>query len=112
MVHGAALEKRFPSISGRGFESHPLRLQLLNRESRMITHKGVAIPEDFAKSLREDTKVMSIFEAMRPSCQNSYVMWIEEAKKPETRERRIKKANEMILDYGRRHPNRRLPLQA
>ena len=25
MVHGAALEKRFPIISGRGFESHPLR---------------------------------------------------------------------------------------
>ena len=29
MVDGAALEKRFSIVSGRGFESHPLRQEIL-----------------------------------------------------------------------------------
>ena len=29
MVDGAALEKRFSIVSGRGFESHPLRQKIL-----------------------------------------------------------------------------------
>ena len=44
MVHGAALEKRFPSISGRGLESHPLRhqeqLKIDNRELKIDNKKN------------------------------------------------------------------------
>ena len=78
----------------------------------MDTRKDVTVPDDFAQSLQADARALVIFEAMRPSCQNSYVKWIEEAKKRETRERRIEKAREMILEYGQRHPKRRLPSQA
>ncbi len=75
----------------------------------MITRKGIAIPEKFARTLGTDARALAIFEAMRPSCQNRYVKWVSEAKREETKARRLKKVNEMILDYGRRHPNRRSP---
>ena len=84
----------------------------MQRQDKIDTRKGVSVPEDFAGLLRADARALAIFEAMRPSCQKSSVKWIEEAKKRETRERRIEKAREMILEYGQRHPKRRLPSQA
>lgn len=72
----------------------------------MKTIKGISIPDDFAKALKADDKVLAIFEGMRSSCQKTYVKWITEAKKPETRQRRIRNLGEKILDYGRRHGSR------
>ncbi len=36
VVHGTALEKRLSIISGRGFESHPLRLPLRVDTERLV----------------------------------------------------------------------------
>ena len=67
----------------------------------MITHKGVLLPQDFAKALQADEQALSAFESMRPSYQKRYAALIEAAKKPETRERRIKRA----LEMAQRHRN-------
>ncbi len=50
-----------------------------------------------------DDTARAIFETMRPSCQRKYARWLVEAKKPETRERRVNRAHEEIVAYGRRH---------
>ena len=68
-----------------------------------MTHKGTELPDDLAAALEGDGQAFVVFEAMRPSCQKRYVNWVTGAKKPATRERRIGRSVEMILDYGRRH---------
>jgi hypothetical protein len=46
VVYGAALEKRSPIISERGFESHPLRHLTINRltkSARIIARRGAGV---------------------------------------------------------------------
>ena len=69
----------------------------------MITQNGVSLPQDFAKALQSDEQALAAFESMRPSCQKRYVALIEDAKRTETRERRIKRALEMALEWNKRH---------
>lgn len=69
----------------------------------MITKKGVEVPADLAAMLEADPRAKAVFETMRPSCQRKYTRWLVEAKKPETRERRVNRAREEITAYGRRH---------
>ncbi len=66
----------------------------------MKTEKGVEVPEDFARVLRKHPQALKFFSAMPPSHQREYVRYVEEAKKQETRERRAKRALEMILQWG------------
>jgi hypothetical protein len=58
----------------------------------------VAIPSDFAKALRGNKRAQKAFENMAPSHRKAYVQWIEGAKMPETRARRLKKALGMIAE--------------
>jgi len=57
---------------------------------------SVAIPDDFAMALAKSGNARSRFEVMAPSHKKAYVDWIEEAKKPETRTKRIVKALKII----------------
>ena len=56
----------------------------------------VVVPEDFAAALRGDEVARERFERLPPSHRREHVLAIEEAKKPETRARRIAKALEML----------------
>jgi hypothetical protein len=57
--------------------------------------REVVIPEDFSRALEMSDSV-DAFMALAFSHRKEYVRWIEEAKKPETRQSRIEKAVEMI----------------
>ena len=70
----------------------------------MRTRKGVELPSDLAAVLENDAEVLRIFESMRPSCQREYVQWVTDAKKEETRARRLSGVAERIREYGARHP--------
>ena len=56
------------------------------------------IPEFVVKGLKKNKRVWKIFNEMAPSHRKQYVWWITEAKKEETKQRRLKKAIEMISD--------------
>lgn len=56
----------------------------------------VVVPDDFAQALAGDRTAGQAFSRMPASHQRRYVEWIEEAKRPETRARRIAKALNMI----------------
>jgi len=58
----------------------------------------VAIPSYFSKALRANKKAQKAFENMAPSHRKAYVQWIEGAKRPETRARRLKRALGMIAE--------------
>lgn len=59
------------------------------------------VPKDLLKELKKDKEAKAFFEKLSYTHQREYVMWIEEAKKEETRARRILKAIEM-LKQGKR----------
>jgi uncharacterized protein YdeI (YjbR/CyaY-like superfamily) len=56
------------------------------------------IPKDLAAALASNPNAGRVFRAMPPSHQREYIRVIEEAKKPETRARRVAKAVKMIAE--------------
>lgn len=60
--------------------------------------RTVSVPNDFGKALQRNPQVKEAFDRLSYTHKKEYVQWIEEAKKQETRERRIQKAVEKIKD--------------
>lgn len=61
-----------------------------------------ASPE-FAAALKRNKKAAAVFEAFSPSCKREYVDWIAEAKRDETRTKRIAQAVEWIAEGKQRN---------
>lgn len=64
--------------------------------------REVAVSPDFAAALESDAGAKRFFESLTHSQKQWYVLPIEGAKKPETRERRIEKALEMLGEGRKR----------
>jgi hypothetical protein len=63
---------------------------------RDTQERTVDLPPDFAKALRVAER--RAYDAMSYTHRKEYVQWIEAAKKPETRLRRIEKAREKLRE--------------
>jgi uncharacterized protein YdeI (YjbR/CyaY-like superfamily) len=61
-----------------------------------------ASPE-LAAALKKNKKAAAVFEAFSPSCKREYVEWIAEAKREETRDKRIAQAVEWIAEGKQRN---------
>jgi hypothetical protein len=61
-----------------------------------IAPRVITPPVDFAKSLKANKRAQEFWDILSYSHQREYANWISEAKKPETRLRRIEKAVEML----------------
>jgi len=64
--------------------------------SKKRSSKQIKPPTDFAAALKKNKKAQATFDEFSYSHRKEYVQWITEAKKQETRERRIKQAIEML----------------
>lgn len=53
---------------------------------------ALSIPPDFATAIRKNKKALATFDAFSYSCRREYIEWIAEAKREETRNRRIEQA--------------------
>ena len=53
------------------------------------TKKAVAVPDDLMAALKKNRRALTAFEKFSPSHKREYVEWIAEAKRDETRNRRI-----------------------
>jgi hypothetical protein len=51
--------------------------------------REVAVPDDLTAALAGDQAAAGFFAGLSPSHKKAYVTWIEEAKKPETRAKRV-----------------------
>ncbi len=94
------------SIAPMGGDTHLLGLHKATRETigksigdmvRIVLEadteeRTVVVPEDFRRALAKDRKAQETFEKFAFTHRKEYVQWIESAKKPETRERRIAEA--------------------
>src|SRR3954469_23584720 len=56
------------------------------------------VPDDLAAALRRDRKASAAFDALSPSHRGEYIQWITEAKREETRARRVATAVEWIAE--------------
>jgi hypothetical protein len=72
---------------------------VVDRETRVVT-----APKDLRKLLAKNAKARAHFDTLAFSHRKEYVVWIVEAKKPETREARLVRTIEM-LSKGRKNPS-------
>lgn len=60
--------------------------------------KPKPVPVDLANALSKNKKATAAFAAFSPSCKKEYIVWIEDAKREETRSKRIATAIEWIAE--------------
>ena len=65
---------------------------------RDTTPRTVDVPDDFAKAMEANQQLIKSFESLSYSHKKEFVDWIQSAKKLETRERRIAKSLEMLVE--------------
>ena len=58
--------------------------------------RGQDVPDYMATALKKDRAAWAFFEKLAPSHRWNYVRWIDQAKRPETRERRLQQAIEKL----------------
>jgi uncharacterized protein YdeI (YjbR/CyaY-like superfamily) len=58
----------------------------------------VTVPPELATALSRHPEAKAAFDAFSPSHRREYAEWIAEAKKPETKERRVQQALEMLAE--------------
>jgi uncharacterized protein YdeI (YjbR/CyaY-like superfamily) len=63
----------------------------------------VKAPADLAAALKKNAKARSAFESFSPSHRREYVEWITEAKRPETRTKRLATTLEWLTEGKPRH---------
>jgi uncharacterized protein YdeI (YjbR/CyaY-like superfamily) len=64
---------------------------------------AVEAPSEFTKALKANKKASAAFAAFSPSCKREYVEWIADAKRVETRDKRIATAIEWIGEGKQRN---------
>ena len=65
--------------------------------------REVEVPEELALALASDVPARKAFEALAYTHRKEYAQWIADAKRPETRERRLAKALQVLV-AGTKHP--------
>ncbi|UWX59753.1 YdeI/OmpD-associated family protein [Chryseobacterium oranimense] len=78
---------------GKTFGDEVLVSLIEDKEERTVD-----IAEDIAIVFNENPDAKNLFDAMSYTHRKEYIRWIEEAKKPETRENRKAKMMQMILE--------------
>jgi uncharacterized protein YdeI (YjbR/CyaY-like superfamily) len=61
------------------------------------------MPKDLEKSLKSKSELLHLWEDITPLARNEFICWVEEAKQQKTRERRIRRTGEELLE-GKRRP--------
>ena len=73
---------------------------------RKAKHEPKPIPQmhpEFAEALGKTPKAKATFDAFPPSCRREYLEWVGEAKRDETRAKRIASAVEWLVEGKRRN---------
>jgi len=61
------------------------------------------VPAELAAALKKNRAATKVFAGFSPSCQREYADWITEAKRPETKEKRVAQAVEWIAEGKQRN---------
>lgn len=61
------------------------------------------LPVDLRAALAADAKALVLWEDITPLARNEFICWVEDAKQEKTRERRVRRTCEELLE-GKRRP--------
>ncbi|MEY3990091.1 MAG: hypothetical protein RI985_1172 [Chloroflexota bacterium] len=61
------------------------------------------LPDDLHHALIADVQVYELWQSITPLAKNEFICWVESAKKPDTRVKRIRRTCEELLE-GKRRP--------
>ena len=59
--------------------------------------------EDLQAAVRSDPEVLARWESLTPLGRNEFICWVDDAKQPITRQRRIQRTGEELLE-GKKRP--------
>ncbi len=79
------------------------RKKSIERPHKPLKKKAVAVPEELKAALSKNKLAAKAFAAFSPSCRAEYSTWIAEAKRDETRKKRVLQAIEWIAKGKSRH---------
>ena len=65
-----------------------------------LVHK---IPSDLVEALAKTSDIINLWEAITPIARNEFICWVENAKQEKTRQRRIRRTVEELLE-GQKRP--------
>ena len=82
----------------RAYVFEAIENQKLGKEIKPAKNKQVIIPPELQKALGQNKTLLDRFSELSPSCQREYAEYITEAKREETRLRRIEKIIPMIME--------------
>jgi len=60
------------------------------------------VPVDLRKAITSSPKALAAWEDITPLARNEWICWVKEAKKPETRNRRIERTRTELIEGMRR----------
>ena len=72
------------------------RKKSIDRPPKPLKKKAVAVPRELRAALSKNKPAAKAFAAFSPSCRHEYSTWIAEAKRDETRKKRVLQAVEWI----------------
>ncbi len=59
--------------------------------------------DDLETAVRSDVAVLALWQGLTPLGRNEFICWVEDAKQPATRQRRIARTREELLE-GKKRP--------
>ncbi len=59
--------------------------------------------DDLQAAIRSEPRILGLWERLTPLGRNEFICWVEDAKQPKTRERRIERTCEELLE-GKKRP--------
>jgi uncharacterized protein YdeI (YjbR/CyaY-like superfamily) len=78
------------------------RTQSIQRPKKPKKKEPVRVPPELAAALKKNKMAAKVFAEFSPSCRREYCMWIAGAKRPETKEKRLREAVALIAQ-GKSH---------
>jgi uncharacterized protein YdeI (YjbR/CyaY-like superfamily) len=61
------------------------------------------VPDDLQAALRDDPAILVLWQGLTPLGRNEFICWVEDARQPATRERRIERTRQELLE-GKKRP--------
>ncbi len=73
------------------------------KKEKPVSKNEWPAPLDLQAALKKNIKALAVFEAFPPSHRKEYITWIEEAKREETRQKRIEQTVEWVAEKKQRN---------
>ena len=81
-----------------GFVTSGERTTSLVRKPKKAVKAALEVPAELAAALKKNKLAAKVFEGFSPSCKREYVDWVVEAKREETKQKRVAQAVEWMAE--------------